>query len=139
MNDDFPVFTPIGDCPTVTFPKFRHPDDRIAEAEERCEAGDESVLPVFEHLVQNGIDAREFTHCLQAAVTSGNEAIVRKLLSLGVPFMNEDVDIAVSQNATNLLALFVQYGWDINTPFAWNSPPLLAYVCFELSREEFDH
>lgn len=111
---------------SVTLSKFRHPDDRIAEAEERCEAGDESVLQVFEHLVQNGTDAREFTHCIKAAVTSGNESMVRKLLSLGVPFINEDVDIAVSQNATNLLALFIQYGWDINKPFAWNSPPLLA-------------
>lgn len=76
--------------------------------------------------MQQGIDAREFTYCLGVAVTSGNESIVRKLLSLGVPFMSEDIDIAVSHNAKNLLELFVQHGWDINKPFAWNSPPLLA-------------
>lgn len=77
-------------------------------------------------MVQYGIDARELTYCLTAAVTSGNESIVRKLLSLSMPFISEDIDIAVSQNAKNLLELYVQYGWDINKPFAWNSPPLLA-------------
>lgn len=76
--------------------------------------------------MQQGIDAREFTNCLEAAVTSKNESIVRKLLSLSMPFMSEDIDIAVSHNAKNLLELFVQHGWDINKPFGWNSPPLLA-------------
>lgn len=126
MDEDFPGFIPISDCPQGTLSKLRHADNRIAEAEEKCETGDESVLQVSEHLVQYGTDAREFTYCLTAAVTSGKESIVRKLLSLGVPFMSEDIDIAVSQNAKNLLELFVQYGWDINKPFAWNSPPLLA-------------
>lgn len=126
MDENFPVFTPISDCPQGTLSKLRHADNRIAEAEEKCETGDESVLQIFEHLVQHGTDARELTYCLEAAVTSKNESIVRKLLSLSVPFMSEDIDIAISQNAKNLLELFVQYGWDINKPFAWNSPPLLA-------------
>lgn len=87
MDEKFPVFTPISDCPQGTLSKLRHADNRIAEAEEKCEVGDESVLQVFEHLVQQGIDARELIYCLEVAVTSGKESIVRKLLSLGVPFI----------------------------------------------------
>lgn len=79
MDEDFPVFIPISDCPQGTLSKLRHTNNRIAAAEEKCEAGDESVLHVFEHLVQQGIDAREFTSCLEAAATAGKESIVRKL------------------------------------------------------------
>lgn len=71
MDEDFLVFIPLSDCPQGKLSKLRHADNRIAEAEEKYEVGDESVLQVFEHLVQHGIDAREFTYCLTAAVTSG--------------------------------------------------------------------
>lgn len=65
MDEDFPVFTPISDCPQGTLSKLRHADNRIAAVEEKCETGDESVLQVFEHLVQHGIDPREIYKLLR--------------------------------------------------------------------------
>lgn len=67
MDEDFPVFIPISDCPQGTLSKLRHADNRIAAAEEKCETGDESVLQIFEHLVQQGTDAREIYKLLRGS------------------------------------------------------------------------
>lgn len=81
MDEDFPVFIPISDYPQGTLSKLRHADNRIAEVEEKVRNWRRVCFTNFRapKVVQHGIDAREFTYCLEVAVTSGKESIVRKL------------------------------------------------------------
>nr|POE63633.1 isoform 2 of ankyrin-2 [Quercus suber] len=121
-NGELPEFEPIGDGPQLTpaelEEKSRPKDPRIADVWARCRMGDESVLPVLDKLakdlMQEGKSAQDLQVCLWAAVDSGHESIVHKLLFLGVPMHIYMVPIAVRQKALSILSLFLRYGWDIN-------------------------
>lgn len=53
---DLPVFTPISKSPALTAAEILHlfqpANPRVAEAEAQCRAGDISVLPLLQTLVQ---------------------------------------------------------------------------------------
>nr|POE63630.1 isoform 2 of ankyrin-2 [Quercus suber] len=135
-STDLPVFEPVEEGPQLTPAEldemFRPSDPRLADARARCRKGDESVLPVLDKLAQNltqeGKSAQDLQVCLSPAVESGNESIVHKLLSLGIPMHIFMVPIAIRQKAVNILSLFLRYGWDINKEVEWCSPPALAYA-----------
>nr|POE99559.1 hypothetical protein CFP56_78039 [Quercus suber] len=107
---------------------FRPRDPRVAEAKDRCRAGDDSVLPILEKLAQGATSPQTLQICLSEAVASGNEAIDHKLLSLGVSVDITSIRYAVAHKAVNLLSLFMRYDWDISKDIACCSPPPLSWV-----------
>lgn len=129
---DLPVFTPISKSPPLTAAEILHlfqpANPRVAEAEAQCRAGDISVLPLLQSLVQKEKTlAQTLSTCLLVAVTSGNIQIVQQLLVFGVSVNIPSVRTAIADKALDILSLFVRYGgWDVNQEVEWCYPAPLS-------------
>lgn len=127
---DLPELTPIAEWPTLTAAEVRRmtrpTNPYVAEAEARCLAGDDLIIATLKNLVEERTSAQTLQPCLSAAVTSGSEPLVHRLLSPGVPVDIESVRIAITLKALKILSLFVRYGWDIDKEVEWCHPSPLS-------------
>lgn len=70
----------------------------------------------------------ELTRYLAQAVRNGDIDILDYLLHQEVPFTLHQVGIAIRRKSITMLDMFLRYGWDINEPQSWTTPPLLRYL-----------
>ncbi|KXS96241.1 hypothetical protein AC578_5486 [Pseudocercospora eumusae] len=127
---DLPKLTPVSESRLLTASEMRcilgPIDPAVADAEARCRAGDVSVIPIIQNLLEQGTIAQEFHTCLVEAVRSGSTHLVHQLLSFGVTVDVRSIRIAITDKALNILSLFVRYGWDINEHLEWCRPSPLS-------------
>lgn len=129
---EMPVFGPPVDLPPFYSEPTQElissdPSMRVAEAACMADDADRASASV-QDLLDTGTDPRDLQICLSRAAQSGHEDLVQMLLSIGVPVSLEAVKVAITKESTRLLAMFLEYGWDINEEEAWCVPPLLSYV-----------
>ena len=65
---------------------------------------------------------------LAQAIEIGHISIVTYLLSRGVPFNLDQVQMAIWTKSQPILDLLLDYGWEINQPIDEKNPPFLRYV-----------
>lgn len=111
IMSDLPVFTPISKSPILTAAEIQHlfqpANPRVAKAEAQSRAGDISVLPLLQNLVQKEkTEAQTLSTCLLAAVTSGNPRIVQQLLAFGVSVNLPSVRTAITDKALDIFVTF---------------------------------
>ena len=75
---------------------------------------------------------------LAAAIINGNVEIVRFLLDEKVVDGDLPIESAVRGQSSEVLELFLQYGWDINRPLARNEPPALLCAIWPLLSSNYD-
>lgn len=66
-----------------------------------------------------------FVFGLANAIEASQPSILSYLLSQGVPYHTVHVKLAIAKNAEDALEVFLAYGWKINEPENWSTPPLL--------------
>ncbi|KAK0336994.1 hypothetical protein LTR91_015327 [Friedmanniomyces endolithicus] len=130
-TDKLPDFVPIGASPMLTAADVQKlcqsSDPHIAAAEAQCRAGNSTYASAsIDQLVQDGTPAESLQLCLLEATCSGDTALVRKLLSLGVPVNMNLMEPAIKRRSLDLLLLFLEYGLDINKEVEWCFPPPLS-------------
>lgn len=65
---------------------------------------------------------------LAQAIEIGHIPIVTYLLSRGVPFDLDQIQMAIWTRSQPILGLLIDHGWDINQPIDDEHPPFLRYV-----------
>ncbi|OAG36707.1 hypothetical protein AYO21_09091 [Fonsecaea monophora] len=104
--------------------------DQLDEIEKAASEGDLCTIQrIFDQL--RGTPAGDYwiprqTSSLFRAVRTGHTAIVEYLLSQGSSPTVNLAKIAVDNNDTAILELFLKYGWDINEQLGWCDPPVLG-------------
>lgn len=70
----------------------------------------------------------KLTPLLREAVETNSFQVVHFFLENHVPMNSQFVLRATMNTSYQTLEVFLNHGWDINTPLDWVTPPALAYV-----------
>lgn len=85
-------------------------------------------VDIFNNLLQQdrgtrqGFD-RELIPVMFTAIEKDNAAIVEILLNYDMRVSHPFIKAATSANAKKVMGVFIQHGWDINTPSSSTEPP----------------
>lgn len=87
---------------------------------------DSELGPRLDRAMREGEDIRYLYQAMQDAVWMHRETLVKELLRCKMPISSTYVETAAQAKAKNILTIFFDNGWDINTPLDEMTPPVLA-------------
>lgn len=117
--------------PAQDFPSGPDTPPPISESElsllkELRELSDSELGPRFDRALREGEEIECLYQAMNDAIFSNREALVKELLKCKMPVSSSCVQTAVDVKAKDILTIFFDNGWDINTPMGTMKPPILA-------------
>ncbi|KAJ5345057.1 hypothetical protein N7452_003061 [Penicillium brevicompactum] len=89
---------------------------------------DSELGPRLDRAMREGEDIRYLYQAMQDAIWMHRETLVKELLRCKMPISSTYVQTAAEAKAKNILTIFFDNGWDINTPLDELNPPVLAFA-----------
>ena len=124
----------VGNSPSAFDPAYST-QQPSPESETLKTASESGELRKIQELLLSGSDklsSDDLSSALSIAQQNGHLEVASYLLTCDAPIQLFNVERSILSNDYRFLCLFLEHGYDINTPINWNTPPLLMYE-FSLS------